>query len=69
MRLDRIRNETIREMMEMAKDMIHEMQKRQLLWSGHSNTMEEPRWPREVLKWVPQERRNGAGRDGAGEAI
>jgi hypothetical protein len=52
-----------------GKDMIHEIQKRQLLRLGHTNRMEEPRWPREVLKWVPQERRNWAGRDGAGEAI
>jgi hypothetical protein len=26
------------------------------VWFGHTNRMGETRWPRKVLKWVPQEK-------------
>jgi hypothetical protein len=47
----------ITEMMEMEKDVIGEVQKQQLIWCGHTNRMDEMRWPRKVLEWVPQEKR------------
>jgi hypothetical protein len=56
-RLNRVPNETLREMMEREKNVIDAVQKRQLLWFGYTNRMDETRWPRNVLEWVPQERR------------
>jgi hypothetical protein len=49
---DKIMTET----MVMGKDIIDEVQKRQLIWSGHTNRMDETRCPRKVLKWVPREK-------------
>jgi hypothetical protein len=49
-RLGRILNEAIREMMEMEKDIIDEVQKRQLIRFGDKNVMDETGWPREVLR-------------------
>jgi predicted secreted protein len=52
--LDRIRNETVREM-EVEKDATDKVQKRQLIRFGHGNGMEETGWPRESSGWVQQE--------------
>jgi hypothetical protein len=41
--LDRIQNETIGEMMEMVKDITGGVQKRQLIWFGHTNGSGEMR--------------------------
>jgi hypothetical protein len=55
-RLDRIRNETVREIMEMEVDNTDEVQKRRLMWFGYTKRMDETRWPREAVEWVPQEK-------------
>jgi hypothetical protein len=52
MRLKRMRNETVREMMEVEKDVTGEVQKRRF---GHGNGMVGRRWPRESTGWVQQE--------------
>jgi hypothetical protein len=54
MRLNRMGNETVREMMEMGKCVTDKVQKRQLIRFGHSNGMEGRRWPRENSGWVQQ---------------
>jgi heterodisulfide reductase subunit C len=46
-RSDRMRNETIREMVEIDNDIMDEVQKRQLILYGRTNRMEEARWRRE----------------------
>jgi hypothetical protein len=46
-------------MVEMEKDIIDEVQKRQLIWFGYGNRMEEKGWTRKVIKWVPQEKCKG----------
>jgi hypothetical protein len=43
-------------MIEMGNDIIEEVQKRQLKWFGHTNRMDETRWPRKAVKWAPQEK-------------
>jgi hypothetical protein len=55
-RLYIIRKETIREIMEMEMDNTDEVQKRQLMWFGYTKRMDETRWPREAVEWVPQEK-------------
>jgi hypothetical protein len=42
--------------MEMEKNIIDGVQKRQLILRGHVNGMDEMRWPRKVLERVPQEK-------------
>jgi hypothetical protein len=73
-KLDRIRNETTREMIEMEKDVTDEVQKQQLMWFGHTKRMEKARWLRNVLEWVQQEkskrgRPRRSWRDGVKEAM
>jgi predicted secreted protein len=53
--LHRIRNETVREIIEVEKDVTDKVQKRQLKRFGHGNGMEGWRWPRESAGWVQQE--------------
>ena len=52
-RLDRVRNEDIRREMEVEGDILDEVQRKQLVWFGHINRMEEGRLPRQVMNWVP----------------
>lgn len=56
-RLDRVRNETIRERMEVEDSIIDTINKKKLLWYGHLNRMPNRRWPYKILNWVPPERR------------
>jgi hypothetical protein len=51
-----MQNETIREMMDIKKDIIDVVQKQQIIWFGHTATMDERKWPRKVLEWVPQDK-------------
>jgi hypothetical protein len=39
----------VRELMDMEKDITDEVQKWQLIWFGHTNRMDETKWPRKVL--------------------
>jgi hypothetical protein len=46
-------------MTEMEKDIVDEVQKRKLIWFGHTNRMDETGWPRKLLEWVPEEKCEG----------
>jgi hypothetical protein len=48
--LDKIWCKAIRETMEMEKDIIDEVQKRQLIWFDHTNRMGDTRWTSKLLK-------------------
>ena len=50
-RVDRVRNETIRNMMG-----VDEVQRKQLVWYGHTCRMDEERIPNRVLQWTPPEK-------------
>jgi hypothetical protein len=54
-------------MMEVGRDIMDGMQKRQLIWSGHINRMDETTWPRKVLERVRQEKCKGGCREDAKE--
>lgn len=56
-RLDHIRNERIREMMNVETDMVQQIQHKQLQWYGHVERMQDERIPKMVMKWCPRERR------------
>ena len=56
-RVDRVKNETIRNMMGMERDIVDEVQRKQLVWYGHTCRMNEERIPNRVLQWTPSEKR------------
>ena len=56
-RVDRVRNETIRNRMGMERDIVDEVQRKQLVWYGHTCRMDEERTPNRVLQWTPPEKR------------
>ena len=56
-RRDRVRNERIRQVMKVEKDIVHDVMSRQLCWYGHVQRMSEERLPKQVLDWVPPGKR------------
>ena len=56
-RVDRLRNETIRNMMGMERDIVNEVQRKQLVWYGNTCRMDEERIPNRVLQWTSPEKR------------
>lgn len=56
-RIERVRNDTIRENMNMDTNIIEVVEKKQLKWFGHTKRMKNTRWPRRILEWIPAERR------------
>ena len=56
-RLDRVRNETIRDKMGRQKTIVEEIESAQLKWYGHVRRMDNTRLPQKVLNWLPQKRR------------
>jgi len=56
-RLEHIRNEVIRESMEMEKTVIEEIEEKRLKWYGHMRRMAPHRWPQIAWSWIPWERR------------
>jgi hypothetical protein len=51
--LDRISEETTREMLEMGNNITDKVQKRQLIRCGHTNRMEKRKRQKKVRNWVP----------------
>lgn len=66
-RLERVRNEVIRRDMDLDRDIIDEVEKKQLKWFGHTKRMKEERWPRRILEWIPPERKKRVGFVTSGE--
>ncbi|XP_044760773.1 uncharacterized protein LOC123318222 [Coccinella septempunctata] len=56
-RMDRMRNERVRELMKVEKTIIEDTQQKQLIWYGHVERMSDQRIPKLALKWVPRERK------------
>jgi hypothetical protein len=55
--MNRIRNETIRTKMGMKKDILQEIEEKQLRWYGHVMRMDDCRTARQVADWNPQGKR------------
>ena len=60
-RLDRLRNDVIRERMGVSESVNERIAQRRLRWYGHCRRMSLDRWPRRILDWQPGGRR-GRGR-------
>lgn len=52
-RLQRVRNEEIRNRTSAQETVIQRIEKRGLRWFGHLMRMEDTRWPKRVFKWSP----------------
>ncbi|XP_044755015.1 uncharacterized protein LOC123313968 [Coccinella septempunctata] len=55
-RIQRIRNERIREIMDAETTIIDDIKKAQLTWYGHVQRMQDERIPKQILNWIPPER-------------
>ena len=52
-RLERVRNEEIRNIMSATETVINRIERRSLVWFGHILRMEDLRWPKQVFIWKP----------------
>ena len=43
--------------MNIDRTIIDEIERRQLTWFGHVKRLEDDRWPRKILEWIPPVRR------------
>ena len=56
-RKDKIRNNIIKQKMNVKRSLLDDIKTKQLQWYGHVQRMEEGRLPEEVMKWRPPGRR------------
>lgn len=56
-RRQRIRNEDVRLQMGIEGSLITDIERKQLVWYGHVQRMEEKRLPKKVMNWMPPNRR------------
>ena len=56
-RKDKIRNNIIKQKMNVTKSLLEDIKTKQLKCYGHVQGMEEGRLPKKVMKWSPQGRR------------
>lgn len=52
-RMERIKNDRIREIMKVETTIIDEIQRRQLIWYGHVERMNDERLPKLILNGLP----------------
>jgi len=57
-RNDKIRNNIIKQKMNVIRSLLDDIKTKQLQWYGHVQRMEEGRLPKEVMKGSPPGRRN-----------
>ena len=56
-RIERVRNERIREIMEVRHTIVDDIKTKQLIWYGHVQRMADNRLPKQILLWTPHGRR------------
>ena len=56
-RKDKIRNNVIKQKMNVARSLLEDIKTKQLKWYGHVRRMEERRLPKKVMKWSQPGRR------------
>ena len=56
-RKDKIRNNIIKQKMNVTRSLLEDIKTKQLKWYGHVQRMEEGRLPKKVMKWSPPGRR------------
>ena len=58
-KLERIRNETIKEMIEMKNTLVDDIRTRRLIWYGHVQRMSKELPRKKVIEWFLNGRRRG----------
>jgi hypothetical protein len=56
-RLYHVRNDRIKEIMDLDKTINDRVEEKQLVWYGHLQGMSEERWPKKIWEWTLQGRR------------
>jgi hypothetical protein len=56
-RLERKRNERVRQIMRVDGNIVEDIRKKQLILYGHVKIMEEERLPKQLLEWYAERRR------------
>lgn len=56
-RSDHIRNDEIRQRTKVTETVIDRIEYKQLMWYGHVKRMENERWPRRIMEYIPSNRR------------
>lgn len=56
-RMDKIRNENIKQKMGIEGTIVQDIEQKQLTWYGHINRMDDKRLPKATMEWQPQERK------------
>ena len=56
-RKDKIRNNIIKQKMNVTRSLLEDIKTKQLKWYGHVQRMEQGRLPKKVMKWSPPGRR------------
>jgi hypothetical protein len=56
-RSDHVRNDRIKEIMDLDKTIIDRVEEKQLVWYGHLQRMSEERWSKKIWEWTPHGRR------------
>jgi len=56
-RKDKIRNNIIKQIMNVTRSLLEDIKTKQLKWCGHVQRIDEGRLPKKVMKWSPPGRR------------
>ena len=56
-RIDRVRNSEIRNRIGKRDTSVEQIEKKRLIWLGHTQRMRDERWPKRILNWDPPGRR------------
>ncbi|VEN47842.1 unnamed protein product [Callosobruchus maculatus] len=56
-KLDHVRNDRIREIMNVESTILDTIERKRLLWFGHLQRMPSTRWPKRIWQWTPNQRR------------
>ena len=56
-RIEHVRNDEIRRKSQRKKDIMDTINMKRLIWYGHVQRMPAERWPKRMLDWVPDRRR------------
>jgi len=55
--LEKTTNDKIREITKVETTIVEEIQRRQVIWYGHVERLEDTKIPKQILKWTPTEKR------------
>lgn len=52
-RIDRVRNDDVRQLMKIEDTVINVIEQKQLIWYGHVQRMQDCRLPKQAMNWIP----------------